>query len=87
MFGNRTQAFALDFLTVANEQLLANLKSSDPATALSAARRLRGLVDSAEQVAVRRARDAGCSWQWIAEQLGRARSAVWERYHEGLDSD
>ena len=67
---------------MANEHLLADLKSNDPATALNAARRLRGIVDGAEQTAVRRARDAGCSWQWIAEQLGRARSAVWERYHE-----
>ena len=66
-----------------DEELIALIQSGDPEVALAALRRLRELSEYHERRAVGAARDAGLSWQEIAEALGRRRSSVWERYHEG----
>lgn len=38
--------------------------------------------ETAELEAVQRARDLELSWEIIARELGRTRSAVWNKYHD-----
>jgi len=54
--------------------------SDDPIAALRAVARLRQELDRVEAVTVRRARNAGASWQLIALCLGVTRQAVHKRY-------
>jgi hypothetical protein len=60
---------------------LANAASSDdPIQALRALAQLRKEVDRVEAVAVRRARNANASWQFIALALGVSKQAVHKKY-------
>lgn len=52
----------------------------DPATGLRAVAGLRRLADDLEARQVRRAREAGWSWQQIGDALGVSRQAVHKRY-------
>ena len=52
----------------------------DPRTGLRAVRALRRLVEHLERTQVRRARDAGWSWQEIAEVLEVSRQAVHKKH-------
>jgi hypothetical protein len=54
--------------------------SDDPYIALRAIARLRAELDSTEAVAVRRARNAGASWQLVGLALGVSRQAVHKKY-------
>lgn len=54
--------------------------ADDPYTALRAITQLRGELDRAEAAAVRRARNAGYSWQLIALSLGVSKQAVHRKY-------
>ncbi len=54
--------------------------SEDPVSALRAIAELRRELDRYEAVTVRRARNAGCSWQLIALCLGVSRQAVHKKY-------
>ena len=54
--------------------------SDDPILALRAIEKLRKQLDAQEVLAVRRARNAGASWQFIALALGVSRQAVHKRY-------
>jgi DNA invertase Pin-like site-specific DNA recombinase len=60
--------------------LAAGAGSDDPIMALGAIRRLRRELDQAETLAVRRAKNAGASWQLIAIALGVSRQAVQQKY-------
>ncbi|WP_246852736.1 hypothetical protein [Naasia sp. SYSU D00948] len=54
--------------------------ADDPYTALKAIAELRRELDRVETVTVRRARNAGMSWQLIALALGVTRQAVHKKY-------
>lgn len=54
--------------------------SEDPIAALFAIAKLRSELDRIEGAAVRRARVAGASWQFIAVALGVSRQAVHKKY-------
>ena len=54
--------------------------SDDPIVALRAVAGLQRELDRIEAVTVRRARNAGASWQLIALCLGVSRQAVHKRY-------
>ncbi len=54
--------------------------SRDPLVALRALTGLRRELDRHEAAAVRRARNAGASWQLIALCLGVSRQAVHKKY-------
>lgn len=43
---------------------------------------VRGLLDRAEIVAVKTARQHGKTWAEIGTQLGMTRQAAWDRWHE-----
>lgn len=63
--------------------LAADAGSDDPVAALRAICGLRRELDRAEALAVRRARNAGASWQLIALCLEVTRQAVHKRYGRG----
>ena len=52
----------------------------DPHTGLSAAARLRRELERLEAVQVRRARNAGLTWEQIAGALGVSRQAVHKKF-------
>ncbi len=60
--------------------LAAGADSDDPIQALKAIARLRKELDRVEAVAVRRARNANASWQFIALALGVSKQAVHKKY-------
>jgi hypothetical protein len=60
--------------------LAGDADADDPLAALRAIHRLRGEIDRTEAIAVRRARNAGASWQLIALCLDLSRQAVHRRY-------
>ena len=60
--------------------LVGNADSDDPYAALRAIAELRRELDAVETVTVRRARNAGLSWQIIALALGVSRQAVHKKY-------
>jgi len=60
--------------------LAADSGSEDPLAALRAIAKLRKELDSVEAVTVRRARNAGASWQLIAIELRVSRQAVHKKY-------
>lgn len=60
--------------------LVGEAGSDDPIEALRAVSRLRRELDAVEEVAVRRARVRGASWQLVALALGVSRQAVHKKY-------
>jgi DNA invertase Pin-like site-specific DNA recombinase len=60
--------------------LAADAGSDDPIVALGSIRKLRRELDRVEAIAVRRARNAGASWQLIAIALDISRQAVHKKY-------
>lgn len=54
--------------------------SQDPIKALNAIAELHRELDRVEAVTVRKARNAGASWQLIALALGVSRQAVHKKY-------
>lgn len=60
--------------------LAAEAGSDDPIEALRAVHRMRAELDRIEATAVRRARNAGASWQLIALCLEVSKQAVHKRY-------
>ena len=55
-------------------------ESGDPLSVLARIAAQRRELDRAEAVAVRRARNGGSSWAFIATMLGVTRQAVHQRY-------
>jgi hypothetical protein len=60
--------------------LAAAADSDDPIKALNAIAQMRREIDRVEAVAVRRARNANASWQFIALALGVSKQAVHKKY-------
>jgi DNA invertase Pin-like site-specific DNA recombinase len=60
--------------------LAAGAVSSDPIAALTAISELHRELDRVEEISVRRARNAGASWQLIASALRVSRQAVHKKY-------
>ena len=60
--------------------LAASAGSNDPLESLRAIAELRHELDRVEAVAIRRARNAGASWQLVAMCLGVSRQAVHKKY-------
>ena len=54
--------------------------SEDPEVGLRAVASLRALVESVEELQVRRARELGWSWQQIASLLGVSKQAVHQKF-------
>jgi hypothetical protein len=61
----------------------ARASSSDPAVGLRAVASLRALLESLEALQVKRAREAGWSWQEIAMALGVTKQAAHEKHGAG----
>ncbi len=57
--------------------------SEDPEVGLRGVASLRVLLETVEQLQVRRARELGWSWQRIAELLGVSKQAVHQKYGKG----
>ncbi len=60
--------------------LVGEAGSEDPFEALRAVSRMHRELDAVEEIAVRRARVRGASWQLIALALGVSRQAVHKKY-------
>lgn len=60
--------------------LASGADGDDPFAALASVRELRKALDRTEELAARRARGAGASWQEIATLLGVSRQAVHKKY-------
>jgi ribosome-binding protein aMBF1 (putative translation factor) len=54
--------------------------SEDPEVGLRAVASLRALVETVEELQVRRARELGWSWQQIAALLGVSKQAVHQKF-------
>jgi hypothetical protein len=54
--------------------------SEDPAIGLRAVASLRALVETVEELQVRRARELGWSWQQIAVLLGVSKQAMHQKF-------
>lgn len=59
---------------------VARLSDGDPLVGLTAVTQLRGEVERAEAVLVRRSRNAGATWVQIASVLGVSKQAVHKKY-------
>jgi hypothetical protein len=64
-------------------QVASAASSKDPSVGLRAVRSLRVLVERLEGLQVQNARDAGWTWEQIAQQLGITRQAVHKKYASG----
>jgi DNA invertase Pin-like site-specific DNA recombinase len=60
--------------------LAAGVESDDPLEALASINELHRELDALEAITVRRARNAGASWQLVAASLGVSRQAVHKKY-------
>jgi hypothetical protein len=61
--------------------LVDRIDDSDP-DSLFAVGLLRRWAEDAEEMLVLKARVEGWSWKRIADELGRSKQAVWERYRD-----
>ncbi len=64
-------------------QVATAASSKDPSVGLRAVRSLRVLVERLETLQVQNARDAGWTWEQIAELLGVTRQAVHKKLASG----
>jgi predicted transcriptional regulator len=64
-------------------QVASAASSKDPSVGLRAVRSLRVLVERLEGLQVQNAREAGWTWEQIAQQLGVTRQAVHKKYASG----
>jgi uncharacterized NAD(P)/FAD-binding protein YdhS len=55
-----------------------------PLEGLRAARGIERALDKVMRDAVRRAREAGCSWTDVGDALGTSKQAAWERFSSEL---
>ena len=62
------------------DTLVATASADDPAQGLRAVAALRRLLERLEALHIDRARDAGWSWQEIAETLGVSKQAVHRKH-------
>jgi len=60
--------------------MMTQTASDDPQVGLRAVASLRALLETVEELHVRRARELGWSWQQIAEPLGVSKQAVHQKF-------
>jgi Homeodomain-like domain len=65
---------------VATRDVVTESGSKDPEVGLRAVASLRALLESVEELQVRRARELGWSWQQIAALLGVSKQAVHQKF-------
>ncbi len=65
------------------QEAVAQSASDDPEVGLRGVASLRALTEAVEELQVRRAREAGWSWQQIAARLGVSKQAVQQKYGKG----
>ena len=70
-------------MTVEQRDVLTETGSDDPEVGLRAVASLRALVETVEELQVRRARELGWSWQQIAALLGVSKQAVHQKFGAG----
>jgi DNA-directed RNA polymerase specialized sigma24 family protein len=70
-------------LIVEPEDVVAETGNEDPEVGLRAVASLRALLETVEELQVRRARELGWSWQQIAALLGVSKQAVHQRFGGG----
>jgi DNA-directed RNA polymerase specialized sigma24 family protein len=70
----------LTVVMVATRDVVTESGSDDPEVGLRAVASLRALLESVEELQVRRARELGWSWQQIAALLGVSKQAVHQRF-------
>jgi predicted transcriptional regulator len=61
-------------------EVVAQTASDDPEVGLRGVASLRALLETVEELQVRRARELGWSWQQIAALLGVSKQAVHQKY-------
>ena len=61
-------------------EVIAQAASDDPEVGLQAVASLRALLETVEELQVRRARALGWSWQQIAAPLGVSKQAVHQKF-------
>lgn len=71
---------------VGMESLVDDAQDREPAIALPAIRRLRYLVEQAEETAVLRATAEGWPWSRIAQNLGKSTQTVWKKHRDPQES-
>jgi DNA-directed RNA polymerase specialized sigma24 family protein len=64
-------------------KMVTETASDDPQIGLRGVASLRALLESVEELHVRRARELGWSWQQIAELLGVSKQAVHQKHGKG----
>lgn len=70
-------------MVAADNELVAQTASEDPAVGLRAVASLRSLLEAVEELQVGAAREQGWSWQEIASVLGVSKQAVHQKYGGG----
>jgi hypothetical protein len=65
---------------VAQGDVVTQTGSEDPEIGLRAVASLRALLETVEELQVRRARELGWSWQQIAALLGVSKQAVHQKF-------
>jgi len=67
-------------MMVAPRDVVTETASEDPEVGLRAVASLRALLETVEELQVRRARELGWSWQQIAALLGVSKQAVHQKF-------
>ena len=70
----------LDEAVVEPDDVVTQTESEDPEVGLRAVATLRALLETVEELQVRRARELGWSWQQIAALLGVSKQAVHQKF-------
>jgi hypothetical protein len=74
----------LTAVVVESRDVVSKTGSEDPEVGLRAVASLRALLESVEELQVRRARELGWSWQQIAALLGVSKQAVHQKFGAGV---
>jgi hypothetical protein len=74
----------LTVVVVEPRNVLAESGSEDPEVGLRAVASLRALLETVEELQVKRARELGWSWQQIAALLGVSKQAVHQKFGAGV---
>jgi hypothetical protein len=70
----------LTAMVIQPRDMVAETGSEDPEVGLLAVASLRALLETVEELQVRRARELGWSWQQIAALLGVSKQAVHQKF-------
>ena len=73
----------LTIVVIESRDVVTETGSADPEVGLRAVASLRALLETVEDLQVRRARELGWSWQQIAALLGVSKQAVHQKFGAG----